>query len=201
MPRHAGHDDRAQQVTALIINTINPPLGKEIAMTNPELDTAKGKASRTGDAVKKRASTLPDEAKDAVGKMANEAKARTTDAASDARDKVADDMQGAADTLHSAADDMTDDAPHTRAIAAAADRLDTASTRLQDTDIGSLTRDVTSFARRNPQVFIAGAVLAGFALGRFLKASAPQTHDPAEHRSDVTPHHLPQPGIQPGTQA
>jgi predicted component of type VI protein secretion system len=165
-------------------------------MTTPELDTAKRKASRTVEAVKKRASTLPDEAKDAAAKLANEAKARTTTVASDARDKVADDMEGAADTLHSAADDMTDEAPHTRAIAAAADRLDTAAGALQNIDIGRLTRDVTSFARRNPQVFIAGAVLAGFALGRFLKASTPDTHDPAEHRSDVTPHHLPQPRTQ-----
>jgi hypothetical protein len=36
-------------------------------------------------------------------------------------------------------------------------------------------RDTESFARRRPEVFLGGTILAGLMLARFLKASAPDT--------------------------
>lgn len=49
------------------------------------------------------------------------------------------------------------------------------ATRLREGSIDDLLDDTRSLARRNPGLFIAGGVLAGFALARFAKASARRT--------------------------
>ena len=46
------------------------------------------------------------------------------------------------------------------------------ATRLREGSVDDLVADTRSFARRNPAWFIAGGVLAGFAIARFVKASA-----------------------------
>jgi len=40
--------------------------------------------------------------------------------------------------------------------------------------------DIQSFGHQNPGAFLAGSVLAGLALGRFIKASEPGTRRPAQ---------------------
>lgn len=45
------------------------------------------------------------------------------------------------------------------------------ATRLREGSIDDLVDDTRTFARRNPAWFLAGGVLAGFALARFVKAS------------------------------
>ncbi len=45
------------------------------------------------------------------------------------------------------------------------------ATRLREGSIDDLVADTRAFARRNPGLFIAGGLLAGFALARFVKAS------------------------------
>ncbi|HET9448241.1 MAG TPA: hypothetical protein VFO35_18380 [Steroidobacteraceae bacterium] len=49
------------------------------------------------------------------------------------------------------------------------------ATRLREGSLEDLVEDTRSLARRNPGLFIAGGVLAGFALARFAKASAQRT--------------------------
>ena len=49
------------------------------------------------------------------------------------------------------------------------------ATRLREGSVDDLLEDTRAFARRNPGVFIAGGLVAGFALARFMKASARRT--------------------------
>ena len=56
----------------------------------------------------------------------------------------------------------------------AAEQLDSISTHLQNGDVGTLLRDVESFARREPAIFMSGALAAGLLLARFLKSSNEQ---------------------------
>ncbi len=58
-----------------------------------------------------------------------------------------------------------------------AGKADTFSQYLQNKEINSLLRDSESYARRNPEIFLAGAFLFGFLGGRFLK-SQPQPGKP-----------------------
>jgi len=55
------------------------------------------------------------------------------------------------------------------------------ATRLREGTIDDLVDDTRSFARRNPGLFIAAGLVAGFALARFVKASAQRSPDNDEH--------------------
>lgn len=59
------------------------------------------------------------------------------------------------------------------------------ATRLREGSIDDLVGDTRAFARRNPALFIAGGVLAGFALARLVKASAQRSA--AESSTDEAP--------------
>jgi hypothetical protein len=54
------------------------------------------------------------------------------------------------------------------------------ATRLREGTVEDLLDDTRAFARRNPGLFIAAGVLAGFAVARFAKASAQRPLEAAE---------------------
>jgi hypothetical protein len=54
----------------------------------------------------------------------------------------------------------------------AATRLEGAAASLRDRSVDDLLRSLNDFARNQPAAFFGSAVLAGFALSRFLKSSA-----------------------------
>jgi hypothetical protein len=61
------------------------------------------------------------------------------------------------------------------------------ATRLREGSIEELIDDTRALARRNPGLFIAGGVLAGFALARFVKASASRRTENAAAAADDAP--------------
>ena len=62
---------------------------------------------------------------------------------------------------------------------AAASRLEQGAQALRERNIGDLVGGFNDLARREPLAFFGGAVLAGFAISRFLKSSS----DGADRRS------------------
>jgi len=58
-----------------------------------------------------------------------------------------------------------------RLVKQAADGLEELSRSVTDKGPGEMVEAVRSFGRRNPTAFIAGSVLVGLALGRFLRSS------------------------------
>ena len=54
----------------------------------------------------------------------------------------------------------------------AADRFERAASALRERSVDDLFRSVSDFARNQPATFFGSAVVAGFALSRFLKSSA-----------------------------
>jgi uncharacterized protein YjbJ (UPF0337 family) len=54
-----------------------------------------------------------------------------------------------------------------------AQRVEQISGYLEQKDLSEILRDTERFARRNPAIFIGGAMLLGFAAARFLKSSNP----------------------------
>ena len=62
------------------------------------------------------------------------------------------------------------------------------ATRLREGSIDDLVDDTRAFARRNPSLFIAGGLVAGFVLARFMKASsqrAPTLTDEVDDLDDL----------------
>jgi hypothetical protein len=75
--------------------------------------------------------------------------------------------------VHSAAREIEGELPRVaQSIHDAAGRMEQASSSLRDRSADELLATIGQFARARPGTFFAGAVLAGFALSRFLKSSA-----------------------------
>jgi hypothetical protein len=60
------------------------------------------------------------------------------------------------------------------------------ATRLREGSIEELVDETRALARRNPGLFIAGGVIAGFVLARFVKASARRAPTLTEQVDEVT---------------
>lgn len=94
---------------------------------------------------------------------------------------LADVKSGAADAAHEIsgaidplAGSLADSGQETlgRAVGALSNRLHRFAGYLEEISLNDLARDGQRMAQRNPGLFIAGGLALGFALSRFLKASA-----------------------------
>ena len=81
---------------------------------------------------------------------------------------------GTSDAIDDAADALASSGHESLSQAAAAlsDQARKFSTYLEDRRLEDLIGDARRLAQRNPALFVAGGVVLGFALSRFLKASA-----------------------------
>lgn len=109
-----------------------------------------------------------DTASDAAGAVRSEATRRAESAKSGAADEVSD----VASALRKAADDMRGGSPQERTFGQIAGGLADLSDEIRDKDLGEMANQVSSFAKRNPLLFLGGGALAGFAATRFATASA-----------------------------
>ena len=97
----------------------------------------------------------------------------------------ADFVSGMAGAMRRAANEFGDVPQAAQYIRLAADQIDSVSDAFRRRDLNQLVADVQDFARRQPTAFIGAAVLAGFAVMRFLKTSTanPTARSPVEHQS------------------
>ncbi len=83
-------------------------------------------------------------------------------------------IESVAQVLHQTVDQLRERSPG--AVSDYAERavgsIDSLAKALRDQDIRGLVGQVEDFARRQPVLFMAGTVAAGFALARFLKSSS-----------------------------
>lgn len=98
------------------------------------------------------------------------------------KDAGAEKLGTLAEAVHGAAQELESKLPAAADyIHSAADRLERASSNIRDRGVDDLIGACGSFARREPAAFFGGAMLAGFALSRFLKSSgsAPPRRTPS----------------------
>jgi hypothetical protein len=82
-------------------------------------------------------------------------------------------LQTVASAAHTAAGELEQNMPQAaNLVHAAATKLDSAATALRERRIDDLMSDINDFARERPWLVFGGAVLAGFAMTRFVKSSA-----------------------------
>jgi hypothetical protein len=97
------------------------------------------------------------------------------EAADEAKAKGLDHVAGVGRAVHGAADELGRELPQAAGyIHSVADRLESASSALRERSVEDLASSFNNFARQQPAAAFAGSVLAGFALSRFLKSSAPR---------------------------
>lgn len=161
--------------------------------------------SATGD-------TLKEQAKEQAANIAEPAKEKAREFAEQQKAVGADRLDAVARAVHEAADKLEGNLSPAAAgyIHEAAGSLERASSAIRERSIDDIMRMVGNFAREQPAVFFGGAVLAGFALSRFLKSSADSGHRaPSESLYDPggtggTAYGIPQSGsvtggVDPGT--
>lgn len=123
---------------------------------------AKAAVSQASQALKQEAQTFASAAQE---KARTEAQRRTETATKTLGD-FANAIRRAGDELSQA-----DQSPAARLIGQAADGLENLSRNLAGKQPEELLDAVRDFGRRHPAAFIGGAVLAGIALGRFVRAT------------------------------
>jgi hypothetical protein len=131
---------------------------------------------------------LAQDAKDQAKSLASDAKEQVKDAANQARDHVqtlvGEQKDQAAERLTSLAGALREagrklnEGQQAGDFGQYADRaaqqVERLSNYLRDSELRDFVRDTENFARRRPEVFLGGTLIAGLMLARFLKASSPE---------------------------
>ncbi|WP_152612796.1 hypothetical protein [Leisingera sp. ANG-M6] len=109
-----------------------------------------------------------------LGRKAKDAVADTVrNTAGAAKEHAAREVQSTADAADAAADAFEPGTVQAQAAQMIAGHLEDAAHRVRSMDFEQTVRDIGSFARNNPLLFLSAASLAGFAATRFLKSRAP----------------------------
>jgi hypothetical protein len=116
---------------------------------------------RAAEAGKEQARAMWSEARESVRSVLNERQTAT-----------AADIGDFARALRSAARQIEHNATAARVAEQTANGLERLSGTLRGKDLNTLVRDIESFARAQPAVFLGAAVAAGFLAARFLKSSS-----------------------------
>ncbi len=148
-------------------------------------DAVKQTVAETASTVKQQTRQAVHDAQQTVGELATDAKQTATAKLGEAKERAesmvderknqtADRLQGIAGALRETSTKLQDQEEDAFAnyAASAAEQVDKFSGYLRNQNVGDLVHDVEGFARRQPELFLAGALAAGFMLGRFFKSSA-----------------------------
>lgn len=105
-----------------------------------------------------------------------QAKSTVLSAAEEQKRRAAHMIEGVARSLHDAARSLGSEEQPTTAHYAnlAADQLERAASLLQERSVDDLVANIEHFARRQPVVFLGGALAVGFVVARFLKSGEPR---------------------------
>lgn len=126
------------------------------------------------DQVKEQGTALLNQTKEVTGQALDTAKNQVKSQLSTQKNRAADGLDSAVRALEGTKEQFRQN--DLDFIAGYADNITDQIRQLtgylHDKDIDDLMRDVESFARRNPAVFIGGAFLLGIAAARFLKSSS-----------------------------
>ena len=123
--------------------------------------------------------SISDKAKSDIAQAAETAKVEARRIASQQKEAGADRLGDVAGAVHGAARSLEAGMPQMASyVHDAAARLEDAAKTLRTRNVEDLMDDINRFARSQPALFFGGAMLAGFALTRFLKSTAANGSSP-----------------------
>lgn len=113
-------------------------------------------------------------AQDQAKEIAGQAQEKVGNVATMARERTDQGVDRAAEGLHTAAEKMREHAEtregvHAQVGTKVADTLDRTSSYLKEHDTAQMWDEVETFVRQNPMQAAAGALVAGFLLGRIFR--------------------------------
>lgn len=148
--------------------------------------TVKEDAGRLAKTVKEDATRLAETAKDEILHRAETVKEDVRAKVEDGKSAAAHSLETFATAVRRAGDELQgqDQTTTARLVSEAANGLEGFSRLLNEKSIDGVVDSVRSFAKANPTAFIAGSVLAGIALGRFIRSSSHHTANGARSATD-----------------
>ncbi|MDB5370955.1 MAG: hypothetical protein JWP20_2513, partial [Roseomonas sp.] len=152
--------------------------GEGLGAVRRDADALKGNiaagARQTGSELQDEASNVMSGMKDMGAELAGVARLKAAGLAEQGKEAGAERAEGLANAVRRVADDLEDSSPEiAKHVRSAADSVESVASSLRQRSAGDLLNDVNDFARRQPAAFFGVAVLAGFAVSRFAKSSAP----------------------------
>ena len=143
------------------------------------------RATHDGEAVGEKARTVAKNVRDTAEDFAGRARDKARDEAGQGKEAVAGGLEDFAAAVRKASEELgsRDQSMASQVVREVAGGLEHASRTIHGKDIGELTRSVGRFARERPATFLAGAALAGLALGRFARSSG--EHSETDYRPDL----------------
>jgi hypothetical protein len=166
---------------------------QEQAGLQSDFDVAKTELAEKFEEGKQTATEALHDAKDEVtrkaGEYANEAKAALFEQAEGTQRDISSNMKAFGGALRAASEHLanSDQRAASKFVLDAAGGLERLSTSLKDKPFEEVLGEIRAFGRDNSGALIAGSVLAGIALGRFIKSSAvPTRPDGSQPSSKVT---------------
>lgn len=155
------------------------------------------KVGQVVDGAQETVGTVVDGAQEKVGQVVDQAKQQTTSLLSARKDQAAETLYTVAHALRQTGQQLReqDQAPVGQFADTVATRVESVSGYLQNRDVRQLVDESESFARRNPGVFIGGAVTLGVLAARFLKSSrrGQQQNTTSRSSTALTPYPYPYP--------
>jgi hypothetical protein len=138
----------------------------------------RGEARNAGDRASGMASEAAGEARGMAGQLVGEVREAAESLLDEGKDRAIEAVHGVADALRRTAEGLeeSDGAFIARYAHQAADQIERFSENFRERRLTDIVADVEDFARRQPTVFLLGAVAAGFIAGRFMSASAERRH-------------------------
>ncbi|MGF7163124.1 gas vesicle protein [Rhodoligotrophos appendicifer] len=148
-----------------------------LQVSTPSSEQGGADANRTGGVTRSlgaSARELRNEAKDMAQSVVSQAKG----AVDSQIDRGADQLSGVAEAVRRSADELEEKSPlAARGVRQAASAISSVAASIKGRGLDGVVGAVDDFAHRQPAAFFGAAVLAGFALSRFLKSSAERRED------------------------
>jgi hypothetical protein len=117
-----------------------------------------------------------------AGAAAHALKEGAADVAEREKNSGADHLSGIAGAVHAAASELEQQLPGAAGyVHDAATRQDDAASGLRNRSLSDLMEDIRRLGQERPMALFGGAVVAGFALSRFLKSATGSTRHTDRH--------------------
>jgi len=156
------------------------------------MDVAAGQARRVGATAKEQADQVRGEVVDQARSLGEEARSQLESQANAQARQLADTLSRLGDEATALAEGRPDDADTLRpylsdaatAVYDAADRVYGLAQDIDERGLSGVLDDLSAFARRRPGAFLLGAAVAGFGVGRAVRASKGESSDSDEHEDE-----------------
>jgi hypothetical protein len=116
---------------------------------------------------------MQEQARDAGSRVVGAARQRARSLFETQQHRAADQIEGVAQALHQAAQQLDQQNQGISSyVTSAADQVERLADTVRTRSLDDIIDQTERFARRQPELFVGGAMLLGLALGRFLRASS-----------------------------